>query len=267
VQVLQQGAWEIDKTKFDRIILKPFLQKCMDDFNTFYIQNHKTHKLTWAYGLGTLEIQYLKLDKKYISVSTLIQYMILVTLEKYEKEGKMPVSKIAEILGVNQNTVAYEANALLYHMSFNPKKDLNAGLILTDLVDVKSTDGKPAEKPDIKPETQIWSNEKFQCQNLKINTIPFATKKTPDQSKKEEEDEIRNLKAYRNIIIDSTITRIMKGRIGQKTTHAFLVNDVAKQIELFQAQPPMIKERIECLIEKQIIKRNDADRNAYDYVA
>lgn len=59
----------------------------------------------------------------------------------------------------------------------------------------------------------------------------------------------------------------MKGRIGQKTTHAFLVSEVAKQIDLFQAQPPQVKERIECLIEKQIIKRNESDRNCYEYVA
>lgn len=59
----------------------------------------------------------------------------------------------------------------------------------------------------------------------------------------------------------------MKGRIGQKTTHAFLISEVAKQIEIFQAQPPQIKERIEALIEKNIIKRNDNDRNLYDYVA
>jgi hypothetical protein len=59
----------------------------------------------------------------------------------------------------------------------------------------------------------------------------------------------------------------MKGRIGQKTTHNFLVLEVSKQIELFQAQPPQIKERIECLIEKGILKRNEGDRNCYDYVA
>lgn len=59
----------------------------------------------------------------------------------------------------------------------------------------------------------------------------------------------------------------MKGRIGQKTTHVFLVNETSKQIELFQVQPPQIKERIECLIEKSIIKRSDSDRNAYEYVA
>jgi len=84
------------------------------------------------------------------------------------------------------------------------------------------------------------------------------------QQKKQEQI---NLKQYRNILIDANLTRIMKGRIGQKTTHAFLVGEVAKQIELFQAQPPQIKERVECLIEKNILKRNDGDRTCYDYVA
>jgi hypothetical protein len=59
----------------------------------------------------------------------------------------------------------------------------------------------------------------------------------------------------------------MKGRIGQKTTHSQLISEVAKQIEMFSAQPPLIKERIECLIDKQIIKRCDKDRNCYEYVA
>lgn len=77
----------------------------------------------------------------------------------------------------------------------------------------------------------------------------------------------QNLKNYQNIIVDSNLTRIMKGRIGQKTTHIYLINEVAKQIELFQAQPALIKERIEALIEKEIIKRDDADRNCYVYVS
>ena len=83
----------------------------------------------------------------------------------------------------------------------------------------------------------------------------------------QEQKDLQNLRAYRNIIIDATVTRIMKGRINQKTTHAVLVADVAKQIEMFQAQPPQIKERIEALIEKQIMKRKDGDKSCYEYIA
>jgi hypothetical protein len=51
VQVLQNGAWEIEKNKFDKIEIPTFLLKCLEEFNNFYIGRHKNHKLTWAYGL------------------------------------------------------------------------------------------------------------------------------------------------------------------------------------------------------------------------
>lgn len=69
------------------------------------------------------------------------------------------------------------------------------------------------------------------------------------------------------MIIDSNLTRIMKGRIGQETTHQYIINEVALQIELFVAQPSAIKEQIESLIEKGIIKRSDQDKNLYEYVS
>ena len=56
----------------------------------------------------------------------------------------------------------------------------------------------------------------------------------------------------------------MKSRIGTKTSHVWLVNESAKQIDLFKAQPQQIKENIEKLIEKNIIKR---DGGNYDYIA
>ena len=59
----------------------------------------------------------------------------------------------------------------------------------------------------------------------------------------------------------------MKSKIGQETTHVWLVNEAAKQIDLFKAQPQQIKENIEKLIEKNVIKRDDNDRTGYDYIA
>ena len=44
----------------------------------------------------------------------------------------------------------------------------------------------------------------------------------------------------------------------------FLVGETSKQVDLFKAQPQQIKENIEKLIEKNIIKRNGA---SYEYIA
>ena len=50
VQVLQ-NAWDIEKSKFDKFLIPVILQKCLDNFNGFYIGRHKNHKLSWALGL------------------------------------------------------------------------------------------------------------------------------------------------------------------------------------------------------------------------
>jgi hypothetical protein len=159
VQVLQHGAWELDKNRFDKFDIPPFLSKCVEDFNSFYINRHKTHKLSWALGLGNMEIQYLYLKKPYQSVTTLLQYSLLIILEKYEK---MEISKIAELLGYNPNIIANEANALIYHISFNPRKSKSSGLISADA----------SEGVDLKPENFIQVNREFSANTLKINTIP-----------------------------------------------------------------------------------------------
>ena len=59
----------------------------------------------------------------------------------------------------------------------------------------------------------------------------------------------------------------MKTRIGQVTTHSWLVNETAKQIDLFMAQPQQIKENIEKLIEKNAIQRSDNNQACYEYIA
>ena len=80
-------------------------------------------------------------------------------------------------------------------------------------------------------------------------------------------EEAQITKRYQDNILQSTLTRIMKSRIGQKTTHVWLVNETSKQIDLFRAQPQQIKENIEKLIEKNIMKRAEKDRTCYEYIA
>jgi hypothetical protein len=51
VQVLQNGAWDIDRSKFEKIEIPGFLNKCLDDFKNFYVARHKAQTLSWAFGL------------------------------------------------------------------------------------------------------------------------------------------------------------------------------------------------------------------------
>jgi hypothetical protein len=56
----------------------------------------------------------------------------------------------------------------------------------------------------------------------------------------------------------------MKARKTEK--HNQLMEDVIKQISIFMPQPQMIKQRIESLIEREYLKRDEADRAKYIYL-
>jgi hypothetical protein len=163
VQVLQHGAWEIDKNKFDKLDLPSFLNTVKEDFNKFYYGRHKNHKLSWAFGLGNVDIKFLQLKKEYQSTSTLLQLIILLTLEKYSKKS---IQEISEIIGYNVNVLTNEANGLIYNPLFNVKRSVTGGLILAE-----STDNT-----DLKPETVISLNLEFVANSLKISTIPTNIK-------------------------------------------------------------------------------------------
>ena len=72
-----------------------FLQFCINDFNDYYINKYNSRKLFWFLGLSKLNIEYLYLKNKNISISTLPQLLILLCLEKH---NKLSLEKIAELL-------------------------------------------------------------------------------------------------------------------------------------------------------------------------
>lgn len=68
----------------------------------------------------------------------------------------------------------------------------------------------------------------------------------------------------RAYVLEAMIVRIMKAR--KVWQHTPLIQEVMKQVTLFKPQPAIIKEAIERLIEKEYLKRDDADRSTYVYI-
>jgi len=96
--------------------------------------------------------------------SSLLQFIILLLLEQYEK---LTISKISEILGhSNKDYIAFETNYLIYHPVFNKNKDSKAGVILSNA----------PEKKDLNPDNEIWLNKDFNPNNNKPNTIPTMSR-------------------------------------------------------------------------------------------
>ena len=253
--VISTSPWEISQKSMEKLEIPKFLKFCIDDFDQFYINKYQTHKLNWCLGLSKIEIEYLYLKSKYISISTLPQLLALLLLETHKK---LTLETIAQLCGCHPSTIINDIQGLIYNPSFNPNSQFDKGIILGTF---------NPETKEFKESDEISINLDFKSTKVKFNTIPLPQKKSANEIKEEEIEEARITKRYQDNIIQATLTRIMKSRIGQKNTHMWLVNETFKQIELFKAQPQQIKENIEKLIEKNIIKRDEKDRTCYDYIA
>ena len=255
VKVISQNAWEIKNNSFEKIKIPKFLSTCLEDYENFYLNKYEGQKLISCLGLSKVEIQYLYLENKNISISTLPQLLTLLLLEE---KGELSLEMISQLLGCKSSTVINDIQGLVYNPSFNPHSLADKGII-TGTFDDSTKEFKEGDKISI--------NKDFLSSKVKFNTLPLNKKKSAVQIQKEEIEEQKIMRRYEANIFQATMTRIMKSRIGQKTTHLQLVVETAKQIDLFKAQPEQIKENIEKLILKNIIKRSEEDNTCYEYVA
>ena len=247
VQVLQVGLWGI---KYDYCVenfqMPKYMETCLEDFENYYLGIHKERMLRWILPESRLVIQYLYLKEKNTSVSTLPQYLTLLLLEKH---GSLTIEKIAELLGCKISTVLYDINGLAFNFSFNPDGRPDNGVIIGSFKDKNFTKNDTIE---------INANFKVELQQFKTLPIPVEIEK--NKGEKEEKE----IKRFQNNYLQAKIVRILKSRIGQLTTHDYLINEVTKTTDLFEPQPQQIKENIELLIEKNAIKR-EKDK-CYTYV-
>ena len=83
-----------------------------------------------------------------------------------------------------------------------------------------------------------------------------------DEKKKVTEDVDKD----RRWAVDAAIVRVMKSR--KVVVHNMLVTDVTQQLSnMFKADVKLIKKRIEDLIGRDYIKRDEAQANTYHYLA
>jgi len=254
VKIISYSFWDIKKTHILNITLPKLFSSCKDDFEAYYKNKYPERGLTWFLDFSILEIKYLYLANKYLSKSTLPQILILLELEKSKT---LSINKLSEILGCSTEIIKNNIRGLIYNSNFNRLCKNDKGVLI-------SVNNKTQDFTD-KDEFKI--NLNFTHDKLKFSTIPMEKKKTEEQINNEEKLTAKQKKKKEDSIIQSNLIRIMKSKIGQVVTHEWLISTTRTQIEMFEAQPPQIKENIEKLIEKGCIKRDPNNRGSYQYIA
>lgn len=116
------------------------------------------------------------------------------------------------------------------------------------------------EEKKLRNESRLSLNEKF-ASKLKRVVVTRMNKKEKAEESKETEERVMEERKYE---IDAAIMKIMKGK--KTASHSELLEKLRPQLK-FLFQPPAIKKRIEGLIEREYLKRDEKDPNVYIYIS
>merc|ERR1711998_389117 len=109
------------------------------------------------------------------------------------------------------------------------------------------------------PETYTF-NTKFASKSKKVRVDQLQIRETQQENTQTKEHIFQD----RQYAIDAAIVRILKAR--KQLGHTMLISEIFSQLK-FPAKPGDIKKRIESLINREYIERDDENSQIYKYVA
>jgi cullin 3 len=238
VQTLTASHWALKVPT--PCVLPTIINECMNQFNAFYIDKfNASRRLSWLTNMGSADMKAtFATGKKELKVSTYQMCILLL----FNHSNTISLDTIRQSLQVPEVELRRHLLSLC-----TPKLKIL----------IKESKGKLIEDND-----NFTFNNDFISNNKKIK-IPLISAKeirgeeeTTQMEQKIEED--------RRHQVEAAIVRVMKAR--KRVAHNDLVAEVSRQL-LFRFSPNLqfIKKRIESLIEREYIARED-EKN-YKYLA
>lgn len=250
------------------------LRHTIEEFEEFWYTGKKNDNksLFWCPKFGSAELKITYPSKTYdISMSTYAAIiMLLFSPQSTNSDG-------SEVLAFEESRVYTYSE--IKELTGIPEVDLKRQLQSIAVAPRLRLLVKSPMTKDVNESDTFKLNDKFKAPSTKVKVLTVSasasnsTGKKKDNSVKQvsehdlESDEIQaNITEGRKIEVNAAIVRIMKSR--QVINHNDLIVELVKQLSN-RFQPPiiLIKQRIEDLIEKEYLKRDDDDKSVYHYIA
>ncbi|KAI8901079.1 Cullin-domain-containing protein [Globomyces pollinis-pini] len=235
LNVLTSTYWPFS-TGDSTSLLPNVLSSTIMRFERFYISRYSGRKVLWLRNMGTADLKAVfPKSNKELNMST---YAMIVLLTHFNEQENEPVT-----FETIQQTTEIPAPDLMRTLQ---SLSLGKHRILTKL-----SKGK-----DINPADQFQNNLTF---TSPLSKIKILTIKSNQEDSTERQGTINKVNEDRKHQIEATIVRIMKSR--KSLDHNNLISEVIGQLNSrFTPIPSMVKNRIESLIEREYLERDELNR-------
>lgn len=247
-------------------IWPPLLRKTMRTFEDYWMGEKKNDNKTlyWSPKFGLIDMRITYPSKTYdINLSTFAGIIMLLFAPLSTDASGEPVLAFKE-----NRMLKYEE---IHELTKIPESELKRHLQSLAVAPRLRLLTKTPMSKDVNAGDEFRLNEKFKSptNKVKVLTVSAASSKS-DGSKAARQDEARevegNIEEARKQLLNAAIVRIMKSR--QTLLHNELIEELVKQLRnRFEPQMSIIKRRIEDLIDKEYLKRDEDSLQVYHYIA
>lgn len=243
-------------------------RETMKTFEEFWQTGKKNDNKTlfWCPKFGLMDLRITYPSKTYeINLSTYAGVIMMLFAPQSTDGDGNPVLAFDE-----KRELTYEE---IFELTNIPEADLKRQLQSIAVAPRLRLLVKIPMSKDVNPTDKFRLNDKFKApgNKVKVLTVSSSSSAKPESGKKsikqEESDEVKsNIEERRKHLVNAAIVRIMKSR--QTINHNDLIAELIKQLQnQFQPLTLLIKQRIEDLIEKEYLERDNDTPSIYHYVA
>ncbi|CAH8525224.1 unnamed protein product [Schistosoma turkestanicum] len=232
------------------------LEQCHNTFLSFYQEHHTGRKLTWCYHLSRGEVVTNYTKTRYIFQVSTYQMSVLML---YNTSLVYTVSAIQLQTGIEEATLLQILQILLKAKVLKIVSDPNSSNDMIDQTNIMNDDSNESQ---LSPDTHLALYTDYKNKRVRVYlNVPLKS-----ETKQEIEQTLGNVESDRKLIVQACIVRIMKTRKVMK--HHQLISEVVTQLTpRFKPTVLLIKRCITALIEREYIKRDNNERDAYEYLA
>jgi len=213
------------------------LREFQEVFKSYYLSKHSGRRLVWQNSLGqcVLKCKFNKASKEL--VVSLLQTVVLML---YNDADKLTYEDIEKATGIEP-------------------KELKRTLQSLSLGKVRVLLKDPKTKEVNRTDTFTFHKDfKAPLYRLRINQIQLK------ETQEENQNTTERVFQDRQYQVDAAIVRIMKSR--KMLSHTLLISELYSQLK-FPIKPSDLKKRIESLIDREYLERDENNSNVFKYLA